>query len=210
MNELFGTDVFFDQPDFLRLLVRMGINLAFTTFIIGYVYYRLYRNRELVFTYYIFNIITFSLCVLLRKVPMEIGFALGLFGVFGILRYRTEQIKIRDLTYLFIVLGVALINAVANKKVSTSELLLVDVAICAMVAILELPRSGRRHGATPMIYDNLALLKPGEQAALLADLSARTGMNVVRVEVNTIDFLRDSAEITVVYLRPEEMSHAST
>jgi hypothetical protein len=210
VNDLFGTELFFDQQDFFRLLVRLGVDLAFVSFIVLGVYYRIYRNREFVFTYYVFNVITFSLCVLLRKVPMEIGFALGLFGVFGILRYRTEQIRIRDLTYLFIVIGMALINAVANKKVSTSELLLVDFAICAMVAILELPRGGRRHGATPMIYDNLALLKPGEQAALLADLSARTGMNVVRVEVNTIDFLRDSAEITVVYLRPEEVPHAAT
>lgn len=208
MNELFGTDQFFDADDFAKLGVRLGVDLLFASFLILVVYYRVYRNREFVFTYYVFNLITFSLCVLLRKVPMELGFALGLFGVFGILRYRTEQIRIRDLTYLFIVIGIALINAVANKKVSAAELLAVDVAICAVVGLLELPRSGRQHGATPMIYDNLALLKPGKQAALLADLSERTGMQVVRVDVNTIDFLRDAAEITVVYVRPEETSNA--
>lgn len=208
MNDLFGTELFFDSQDFARLMVRLGVNLAFVSIVVLVTYYRVYRNREMVFTYYVFNVITFSLCVLLRKVPMELGFALGLFGVFGILRYRTEQIKIRDLTYLFIVIGMALINAVANKKVSAMELLAVDIVICGMVALLELPKSGRLHGATPMIYDNLALLKPGKQAALLADLSERTGMNVVRVEVNTIDFLRDAAEITVVYLRPEEDTHA--
>jgi hypothetical protein len=208
VNDLFGTELFFDQQDFARLMVRLGVDLAFVSFIVLAVYYRVYKNREMVFTYYVFNVITFSLCVLLRKVPMELGFALGLFGVFGILRYRTEQIKIRDLTYLFIVIGMALINAVANKKVSAMELLAVDAVICGMVAVLELPRSGRQHGATPMIYDNLALLKPGKQAALLADLSERTGMNVVRVEVNTVDFLRDAAEITVVYLHPEDSPHA--
>lgn len=208
MNDLFGTETFFDAQDFARLGVRLGVDLLFATFVIWFVYYRIYRNRDFVFTYYVFNVITFSLCVLLRKVPMELGFALGLFGVFGILRYRTEQIKIRDLTYLFIVIGMALINAVANKKVSAGELLGVDLAICVMVGVLELPSAGRRHGATPMIYDNLALLKPDQQPALLADLSTRTGMNVVRVEVNTIDFLRDSAEITVVYVRPKEQAHA--
>lgn len=209
MNDLFGTESFFDAQDFARLGVRLGVDLFFATLIIYFVYYRVYKNREFVFTYYVFNIITFSLCVLLRKVPMELGFALGLFGVFGILRYRTEQIRIRDLTYLFIVIGVALINAVANKKVSAAELLAVDVVIAGLCVVLELPKSGRRHGATPMIYDNLALLKPDKQAELLADLSHRTGMNVVRVDVNTIDFLRDSAEITVVYLRPEEEPHAA-
>ncbi len=208
MNDLFGTETFFDAQDFARLGVRLGVDLVFATFVIWFVYYRVYKNRDFVFTYYVFNVITFSLCVLLRKVPMELGFALGLFGVFGILRYRTEQIKIRDLTYLFIVIGMALINAVANKKVSAGELLAVDTVICVMCGVLELPAAGRRHGATPMIYDNLALLKPDQQAALLADLSTRTGMEVVRVEVNTIDFLRDSAEVTVFYLRPEEKAHA--
>ena len=208
MNEYFGTDLFFDAQDFYRLLVRLGVDLFFVTFVVWFVYYRVYKNREFVFTYYVFNVITFSLCVLLRKVPMELGFALGLFGVFGILRYRTEQIRIRDLTYLFIVIGMALINAVANKKVSAAELLLVNVVICGMVALLELPRSVRNHGATPMIYDNLAMLKPGKEQALINDLSERTGMTVVRVEVHTIDFLRDAAEITVVYLRPEQGTHA--
>ena len=208
MNEYFGTELFFDAQDFYRLLVRLGVDLFFVTFVVWVVYYRVYKNREFVFTYYVFNVITFSLCVLLRKVPMELGFALGLFGVFGILRYRTEQIRIRDLTYLFIVIGMALINAVANKKVSAAELLLVDSVICGMVALLELPRSVRNHGATPMIYDNLALLKPGKEQALINDLSERTGMTVVRVEVHTIDFLRDAAEITVVYLRPEQGTHA--
>lgn len=207
MNELFGTDHFFDADDFAKLGVRLGVDLLFASFIILVVYYRVYRNRDFVFTYYVFNLITFSLCVLLRKVPMELGFALGLFGVFGILRYRTEQIRIRDLTYLFIVIGMALINAVANKKVSAAELLAVDFAICATVGLLELPRSGRLHGTTPMIYDNLALLKPDKQAALLADLSERTGMKVVRVDVNTIDFLRDAAEISVTYLRPEDTTN---
>jgi hypothetical protein len=207
VNELFGTDHFFDGDDFAKLAVRLGVDLGFASFLILAVYYRVYRNREFVFTYYVFNLITFSLCVLLRKVPMELGFALGLFGVFGILRYRTEQIRIRDLTYLFIVIGVALINAVANKKVSAAELLAVDIAICTVVALLELPKSGRLHGATPMIYDNIALLKPGKQTALYADLSERIGMKVVRVDVNSIDFLRDAAEITVVYLRPEEATN---
>jgi hypothetical protein len=208
VNEYFGTDLFFDGPDFAKLMVRLGVDLFFASILILVVYYRTYKNREMVFTYYVFNVITFSLCVLLRKVPMELGFALGLFGVFGILRYRTEQIRIRDLTYLFICIGLALINAVANKKVSAAELLAVDAVIIGMCAILELPRSARMHGATPMIYDNLALLKPGKQAALLADLSERTGMTVVRVDINTIDFLRDAAEITIVYLRPGENQNA--
>jgi len=139
------------------------------------------------------------MCLLLRKVPMELGFALGLFAVFGILRYRTEEIRMRDLTYLFIMIGIGIINGVANKKVSTVELLTVNVVIVGLTALLELPRSARRFGSTPMLYDNLALLRPDQQEQLYADLSQRTGLAVVRVQVHRIDFLRDAAEITVFY-----------
>jgi hypothetical protein len=204
VNELFGTEQLIDWPDFYKLLTRFGMDLAFATVVIFVVYYRLYRNREFVFTYYVFNIITFSLCVLLRKVPMELGFALGLFAVFGILRYRTEEIRMRDLTYLFIVIGLGILNAVANKKVSLAELVTVNIVIVGITAGLELHSSNRRNGSTPMLYDNLSLLRPGERAALLADLSARTGFDVIRVQVHKIDLLRDAAEITVFYQGPKE------
>lgn len=198
-NDLLGTERFLDSTDFLRLVTRLGVDLGFVSLVILLVYYRLYRNREYVFTYYVFNLITFAMCMLLRKVPMELGFALGLFAVFGILRYRTEEIRIRDLTYLFVMIGLGIINGVANKKVSAAELLLVNASIIATVAVLELPRSARRHGSTPMLYDNLALLRPENRDALHADLAARTGLDVVRVAVHRIDLLRDAAEVTVFY-----------
>ena len=199
MNDFLGTDGFIDPGDFVRLLSRLAFDLGFATIVIVVVYFRIYRNREFVFTYYIFNLITLSMCLLLRKVPMELGFALGLFAVFGILRYRTEEIRMRDLTYLFIMIGIGIINGVANKKVSTVELLTVNVVIVGLTALLELPRSARRFGSTPMLYDNLALLRPDQQEQLYADLSQRTGLAVVRVQVHRIDFLRDAAEITVFY-----------
>lgn len=202
MNELFGTDTIFDSEDFLKLCMRLGMNLAFTTIVVVVVYYRLFRNREFVFTYYAFNVITFAICVLLRKTPMDMGFALGLFAVFGILRYRTEQIRMRDLTYLFIVLGLAILNAVANKKVSFAELVLVNVVITGVTAGFELLPWGRGHVAMPLHYDKLDLLKPDQRAALFVDLAARTGLIVSRVQVHRIDLLRDSAEITVFCAPP--------
>ena len=99
MTDLFGTESLFDS-DWYKLMARLGLNLGVVSLIVLFVYYRMYKNREFVFTYYIFNIITFTMCVLLRKVPMELGFALGLFAVFGILRFSTEEIKMRDLTYM--------------------------------------------------------------------------------------------------------------
>jgi Domain of unknown function (DUF4956) len=200
INDLFGTDTIFDPEDFSKLFCRLGMNLAFASVVILVVYYRRYKNREFVFTYYVFNVITFSMCILLRKTPMDMGFALGLFAIFGILKYRTEQIRMRDLTYLFIVLGLAILNAVANKKVSLLELVAVDLVITLVVVVVELrPRSGRVETSS-LLYDRLELLRPGQRAALHADLGARLGLQVTRVQVHRIDLLKDAAEVTVTYV----------
>lgn len=198
MTELFGTETFFDG-DWYKLVARLALDLGITSLVVLWVYYRTYKHREFVFTYFVFNVITFTMCVLLRKVPMELGFALGLFAVFGILRYRTEEIRMRDLTYMFIVIGIGIINAVANKKISVMELLTVDAAIVGVTALFELAPANKTHGATPMLYDNIPLLEPGREDELHADMSRRTGLNVIRVQVHRIDMLRDAAEVTVFF-----------
>ena len=202
IGDLFGTDELFNTWDFIKLVCRLGLDLVFTWIVVSLVYSRLYRNRELIFTYYLFNIITFTLCLLLRKVPMELGFALGLFAVFGILRYRTEPIRLRDLTYMFIVIGIAILNAVANKKVSLIVLVTVDAVIVGITAAIELAPRHRGGGHAPVLYDNLSLLHPGREAELHADLGKRLGVQVVRVQIHRIDLLRDAAEITAHYVAP--------
>jgi uncharacterized protein DUF4956 len=199
MRELLGADALVDWSGLVRLLSRLAVNLAFAGAVIRLIYYRLYRNREYVFTYYLFNVITFCLCLLLRKVSSPLGLALALFGVFGILRYRTEQIRIRDLTYLFIVIGLGVLNAFGDRTVSVAELLVVNGVIVGMTAALELGSSRQNERSTPLLYDQLELLRPGNEANLLSDLSAKLGLAVVRVEVNQFDLLRDAADITVFY-----------
>ncbi len=201
MNELLGLETIPDMADLARLLLRFAIDLAFASVVIRLVYYRLYRDRGFVFTYYLLNVITFMLCFLLRKVPAELGFALAIFAVFSILRYRTEQIRSKDLTYLFIVIGIGVINAVANKHVSLAELATVNALIAGMTVLIEFGPFGSRDSWMPLLYDNLELLKPGRQEKLLQDITERTGMLADRVEVETIDLLRDSATLRV-YLRP--------
>ncbi|MDZ4804704.1 MAG: DUF4956 domain-containing protein [Candidatus Eisenbacteria bacterium] len=199
MNTIPGGDIFADWSEMSKLLVRFVLDLAFASVVIRLIYYRLYRNREYVFTYYLFNVVTLFLCLLLRKVPTELGFALALFGVFGILRYRTEQIRIRDLTYLFIVIGLGLLNGVANGSVSMMEILVVNGVVVGMVAAIELRPWKDSLQSTPMIYDHLELLQPGNEAKLLADIHLKTGMAALRVEVQRIDLLRDAADILVFH-----------
>lgn len=199
MSELLGLDASLNTQALLTLVARLAINLVFATIVIRVVYFRVYRNLEYVFTYYAFNVITFCMSFLLTKVPIELGFALGLFAVFGILRYRTEALRIRDQTYLFIVIGIGIINAVARDPIGIAQLAVVNSVIVSMTAILELCPKGRKEKSTLMSYDNLELLKPGCETELFCDLIMRTGLRVVRVNVQHVDMLRDAAEIEVCY-----------
>lgn len=181
------------------LLARLGLDLVFTTIVVRLVYYRLYKSRDYVFTYFLINVVTFTLAHLLSNVPIELGFALGLFAVFGILRYRTEAIKVRDLTYLFVVIGIALLHALANEGISLAELVIANGAIVGTVGLLEAaPFSGREESRV-IHYDRLDLLSPESTAALLEDLRKRTHLPVERCEIGNVDLLRDSANITIHY-----------
>jgi hypothetical protein len=189
----------FDADDFAKLGIRFLFDLVFAFLLIKAIYGRRHGHNEYVFTYFLFNVITFALCFLLRKVPIELGFALGLFAVFGILRYRTEPIRTRDLTYLFVVIGLAILNGVANKKVSLAELLLVNTLIVGTAAVMEFAPFMRREGSRTVTYDNMELLRSNDEEALIRDLRDRTGLNVRRIAINHIDLLRDTADITVFY-----------
>lgn len=203
MTEILGLyPDFFDFPGFAKLGLRFGLNLAFTAMIVLGVYVRRYGKNEYIFTYFMFNAITFALCFLLRKVPIELGFALGLFAVFGILRYRTEAIRTQDLTYMFVVIGIAILNAVANKKVSLAELLLVNGAIVALTALLERLTFFRADQSRVITYDKMDLIRKNDYAALIADLRDRTGLDVQRVRVGSVNLLRDTAQVVVYF--PED------
>lgn len=193
--EGFGANKFVDVDDTVKLFMRLAVNLAAAWIVIRGIYIRLYRWNEHVFTYIAFNVVTFSLCLMLRKVPIELGFALGLFAVFGILRYRTEPIRIRDLTYLFVVIGIAILNAVANKHVSVVELLSINGIIIIMTYIVEFRGRGNVREYRNVVYDHLELIQPGREEELYADLYQRTGLKVVRFEVESVDLLRDSANL---------------
>jgi hypothetical protein len=202
MPSFLGLDPVLDLTELAKLLLRFAIDFVFASIVIRLVYYRLYRDRGFLFTFYLLNVITFTLCFLLRKVPAELGFALAIFAVFSILRFRTEQIRNRDLTYLFIVIGIGVVNAIANKTVSLAELLAVNSLIAGLTVLIEYIHVGGRERTMPLLYDNLELLKPGRQDELLLDISKRTGLSADSVEVESIDLLRDSAMLKVHTRQP--------
>jgi hypothetical protein len=196
--ELYGID-FFDLDDFSKLLFKFGINFIFLIIIVRLIYYRVKDDKDYVFTYIMFNILTFFICFLLRKVPMEMGFALGLFAVFGILRYRTEAIPIRQMTYLFIVIGISMINALSNKSVSIFEVLFTNGIIALITYLIDRLWFQTIEERKNIVYEKIELIKPENKHELINDLKERTGLPVHEVKVDKIDFLKDTAAITIYY-----------
>jgi hypothetical protein len=209
LADVLGVQTDTNWGDVTKLVWRFALDVSMLVVVVQFVYAKLYRNRTNVFTYYIFNLVTYALCALLRKVPAELGFALAIFAVFGILRYRTEQIRMRDLTYLFIVIGLGIINAIANKKISLPELLIANFSIVLVTVLLERGPFAASEVSVPLRYDRLDMLKPEARGSLHKDIAERMGITASRIEVEHIDFLRDSADI-IVYYRPSRGAKGGT
>ena len=188
--EIFGIPLI-DHEDFLKLIFKFAINLFFLFATVRFIFYRNNRDKDYLFTFFMFNLMTFFICVLLRKVPMEMGFAMGLFAVFGILRYRTEALPIKEMTYLFIVIGLAMINALANKSISMSELFFTNVIIVGTTLGIETIWFNNHERSKIIVYEKISLIKPENEVELLNDLRDRTGLDVFKFSIGKIDFLKD-------------------
>lgn len=198
--EIYGIALF-DLEDFSKLLFKFGINFIFLIIIVRLIYYRIKDDKDYVFTFIMFNILTFFICFLLRKVPMQMGFALGLFAVFGILRYRTEAIPIRQMTYLFIVIGISMINALSNKSISIFELIFTNGFITLITYLIDRVWFQTIEESKNILFEKIDLIKPENQEDLIQDLKERTGLPIHAVKIVKIDFLRDTASITIYYNR---------
>ena len=196
--ELFGIDLY-DSKDLVKLLFKFSIDLLFLFIIVRVIYFRVKDEKDYFFTFFMFNILTFFICFLLRKVPMEMGFALGLFAVFGILRYRTEAIPIRQMTYLFIVIGLSMINSLANKSISWLEILLANAIITIITYLIDRVWFSSIELTKTILYEKIELIKPENEQELIEDLKQRTGLQIVAVKVDKVDFLRDTAQIKIYY-----------
>ena len=186
--------------DFLDMLVYFTINLVFISIIIRLLYYRYTRRTEYVFTYYMVSIVLFFLCFTLKKFSLDIGMALGLFAIFGIIRYRTQQVEIKEMTYLFVVIGVSVINALVNENMSLIEILGANTAIIGAIYFIEkLVLSKGKIEQRTIVYSELENIKPENYEQLLADLNQKTGLNVTEVNVQKVDFANQMATITIFY-----------
>ena len=179
---------------------RLAIDLVAVTALVRGVYFTRYRRGDLFLTFFAFNLVVFLITRALAGAEMTLGAAFGLFAVFSMLRYRTEGISAKDMTYLFLVIALGLVMAIAGGGWPT--LLAIAAVIVGGTQLLESDVLTRRELAQTVHYDNIRLVNARTRGDLLADLRERTGLDVHRVEVQEVDLLRDAARLTLYYYAP--------
>ncbi len=201
--ELFGADII-DKKDFFELLVKAIFNFLVIGYIVRYLYYPATKNKDYLFTYLLISVTVFCLCFLLENVKLELGFALGLFAIFGIIRYRTNTVRIKEMTYLFISIGLSVVNALAGRQVSYAELIFINVGVIAIVYGLEYFWLTRQETSKNIVYEKIENIKPENHQQLMTDLKERTGLKITRVQIGKIDFLRDTAQIRIYFHQDDQ------
>ncbi|MBI3133351.1 MAG: DUF4956 domain-containing protein [Bacteroidetes bacterium] len=202
-------DLTFFSPDLYELLIRFGINMLFITIIIRYIYYRKTSNKDYLFTYYAIAVISFMICFALKKLDIDTGMGLGLFAIFGIIRYRTDTVRIREMSYLFIAIGLSVINSLSGRQISILEIAFINGIVTLMVLGLEYWWLMKQETIKTIVYEKIENIKPQNYAALKADLEARTGLKITKVDIGKIDFLKDTAQVKIHYIpvdQPEAYS----
>ena len=188
-----------DYDDFFELIIRFTINFSVVLILIRAIYYPINRRKDYLVTFFLINIIIFFVCIVMNDVKMNMAFAFGLFAIFGILRYRTEQLPIKEMTYLFMVIAIAVLNSLAGKKVSFAELMLVNAAIVLASYLLEKVFLLKHESRKSILYEKIENVKPENHYELIKDLRERTGLDINRVQIGRIDFLRDTVKIIIYY-----------
>ncbi len=186
---------------FVELLLRFLFNTVIVLVIIHFFYYPKSRRRDYYFTFTLISISIFLMIFLLGSVKLKIGFALGLFAIFGIIRYRTESMPVREMTYLFVIIALSVINAL-SVEVSYMELLGTNLLFVISIWLCESNRWLKHISCKIVQYDRIELVVPQRKSELIADLKERTGLDIIKVEVGHIDFLRDAA-LLKIYYEPE-------
>ena len=185
--------------ELLNLIIRFGFNLSVAFIIIKLIYQRDHNNNDFVFTYFMFNSLIFFFASILGSITINMGFAFGLFAVFAILRYRTDPIPIKEMTCLFIVITIGVINALSGDEVSFEALLFTNTALVGLTYFLEKYWQNNLLASMNIDYEKIENVKPQNHEALLADLKERTGLNIQDFQFSRMNFLRDTVRIKIYY-----------
>ena len=188
---------------FSNVILRFSFNLLVAFVIIKLIYHRDYKGNDFVFTYFMFNTLIFFFAFILGNLDINMAFGFGLFAVFAILRYRTDPIPIKEMTYLFIVITIGVINALSSNQVVFTELLFANFSIVLLTFLLErhwvnnLPDDGL--STKTVVYNDMEMIKPENHQALINDLALKTGLSVISIKIGRINFIENHANIKLYY-----------
>lgn len=191
-KEFFGEETKINENFFINLL----INLTAVMFILVFVYYPNYQKLDTIFTFLMFNVVIYLLTFVLNEVKISMGAAFGLFAVFSMLRYRTTSISMKDMTYLFIFIALGLLSAI---QFAYYELIIIASIVFIAVLVLDTSLIFRKEVSATLLFERIEMIKPEFREDLIVLLKERTGINIHRVDISEIDFLKDTAIITYYY-----------
>ena len=202
-----------------ELGIRFGLNLLVCWILVHFFYYKKSQRRDYYFTFMVFSSAMLTLLYIMGNVEVGVGLTLGLFAIFGVIRYRTETVPIREMTYLFVIIALAAVNGLAPVYQvvdlqtdaphyalswgNVGVMALVNALIVGLVAILESERLVKHTTTKLVLYDKIDLIVPEKREELLADLEKRLGVKVENIEIGHVDFLKDAAFIKVFYHLPK-------
>ena len=189
----------FHQDPIWNVLIRFVVTLIVLTIIIRYIYYRYSKKKRNVFAFFQMGIMLFLVCILLQHVEIQLGVALGLFAIFAIVRFRSENLNLRDMAYFFTVIGVSVINSMADFIEPVRGQIVINSIIIIGLYILEFLFNKREYLSVVTTYDKLDLLAPDKTTELLTDLSARTRKKVKKVKIRKYDLVKNSVELEIYF-----------
>lgn len=185
---------------------RFALNALVIFLLVRVIYYPRHRNRDFLFSFFLFNIINFIICYLLSSATIKIGFAFGLFAIFSIIRYRSVSVPIREMAYLLTSVTIGILNALSTLDTGLPELLISNGVLLLLTFVLDRKVTLPHENSQMVIYEKIELIKPENRTQLIEDLKLRTGLPIHRIEIGRIDLMRDSAKIRIFYLSQESQS----
>jgi hypothetical protein len=198
----------FDLPNLLELIGRFSLNLIVILILVRWLYFSMSKRKDFLFTYILISSIIFLLCYLLANVMLQIGFALGLFAIFGIIRYRTHAIPIKEMTYLFLIIGISVINALADFSTCSLEIIFTNLVLIIITYGFEKKWLLKHESSKTIIYEKINLIKPENYSELVVDLQQRTGISKIsRVEIGEMNFLRDTCYLKIFFETTDKMEN---
>jgi hypothetical protein len=196
MNDLL---LVFNNQNVWGILARFAVNLIFLIILIGIIYFRYSKKEKFIFTFFLIGIIVFFLITVMNFVSITLGFAVGLFAIFGVLRFRTTNFGVKDMAYIFTAIGISVINSLVLRSLPLEGKLVINILIVLSAFILEEILKRNTYRSHRITFENLELLRPENELKLLEEISARSGRKVLRVKICKVDYKKETADLDIFF-----------